>query len=230
MCTTNTPKHSRLVWAIKMEWTKRNVLLSVQNSVRSRINQNPVRKQKNHGSGNGIAPKTMSPITNMTWDFQTTNRTMSYCCIKKIRKRKKSRRLLLYGKENYKETLFTDEKFFTVEETFNKQNDRVYARSSKEARKLVPRIEWGHYPALVMVWWDSVTLNFCEKRVKTAVRIYQWDILTNVVEPLNQTMFQNRPWIFQQDSASAHKAKTIQQWLENHVPKFISSDHWPSIY
>ena len=40
-----------------------------------------------------------------------------------------------------KEILFTDEKMFTIEETFNKQNDRVYAWSSKEARELVPRIE-----------------------------------------------------------------------------------------
>ena len=71
-------------------------------------------------------------------------------------------------------------------------------------------------PASVMVWWrvsyDSIaSLNFCEKGVKTAVQNYQWDILTNVVEPLNQTMFQNRPWIFQQQSALEHKAKTKQQ-------------------
>ena len=52
--------------------------------------------------------------------------------------------------------------------------------------------------------------------------------LTNVMEPLNQTMFQNRPWIFQQDSAPVHKVKTTQQWLENHVPEIISSDHWLS--
>ena len=34
----------------------------------------------------------------------------------------------------------------TVEEIFNKQNDKAYARASKEARELVPRIERGHYP------------------------------------------------------------------------------------
>ena len=45
---------------------------------------------------------------------------------------KKSRCLLSYGKERYKEILFTDEKIFTVEETFNKQNDRVYTWSSKD--------------------------------------------------------------------------------------------------
>ena len=83
------------------------------------------------------------------------NRTMPYRCTKKNRG-KKSRRLL-YGKEHYKEILFTDEKIFTVKEIFNKQNDRVYRWSSKEARDLVPRIERGHYP----VWWgvsyDGIT-------------------------------------------------------------------------
>ena len=91
----------------------------------------------------------------------------------------------------------------------------------------------GSNEVIILVWWgvsnDNVTsLHFCEKGVKTAVRNYQQDILTNVVELLNQTMFQNRPWIFQQESAPVHKAKTMQQWLKNHVPKYISSDHWPS--
>ena len=90
--------------------------------------------------------------------------------------------------------------------------------SSKKARELVPRIEQGHYPASVMAWWGGIIyLHFCEKGIKKVARNYQWDILTNVAEPLNQAMFPNRPWIFQQDSALACKAKTMQQWLENHV-------------
>ncbi|UYV76707.1 hypothetical protein LAZ67_14001843, partial [Cordylochernes scorpioides] len=35
-------------------------------------------------------------------------------------------------------------------------------------------------------------------------------------------------WIFQQDSAPAHKAKSTQQWLETNVPKFINANEWPS--
>jgi hypothetical protein len=84
---------------------------------------------------------------------------MSYCSIKG-KQGKKSKSLLFYGKELYKEILYTDEKKFTVEETFNKLNDRVYAWSCKETCKLLPRFERGHY--------------------------YQQDILTNLVEPLNQ--------------------------------------------
>jgi hypothetical protein len=80
-----------------------------------------------------------------------------------------------------------------------------------------------------MVWWHRTTsLYFCEKGIKTVGRNYQQNILTNVIEPLNQTMFQNGPRIFLQTSAPAHKAKTPQQWVENHVPECISSDHCPS--
>jgi hypothetical protein len=49
--------------------------------------------------------------------------------------------LLLYGKEHYNEILFTDEKIFTVEETSNKKNYRVYAQSFKKAHELVTSIE-----------------------------------------------------------------------------------------
>ena len=88
----------------------------------------------------------------------------------------------MYGKELDIEILFRDEKNFTVGETFNKQNDRVYAYSSKEAHKLLPGIKRGHYPASVMIWLDGITsLLSCEKGVKTVARNYQQDILTNVV-------------------------------------------------
>jgi hypothetical protein len=59
--------------------------------------------------------------------------------------------LLSYGKKRYKEILFTDEKNFTLEETSISKMIRVYARSSKEVRELMPGIEQGHYPASVMV-------------------------------------------------------------------------------
>ncbi|UYV84729.1 hypothetical protein LAZ67_X003238 [Cordylochernes scorpioides] len=41
-------------------------------------------------------------------------------------------------------------------------------------------------------------------------------------------MFNGEHWIFQQDSAPAHKAKSTQQWLETNVPEFINPNEWPS--
>ena len=111
--------------------------------------------------------------------------------------------------------------FFTVDETFNTYaKNRVYARSSKEARELLPRIERGHYPACWGASYDCVTsLHFCEKCLTIAG---YFNKCSGAPKP---NIFQNRPRIFQEDFAPAHKAKTKQQWLENHVPELISSDH-----
>ena len=74
---------------------------------------------------------------------------------------------------------------FTVEETFNKQNESlcmvVQGSPQTDAK--------DHYAASLAVSWEGVTsLHFCEKGVKTAARNYQQDILTDVVESLNKTM------------------------------------------
>ena len=85
----------------------------------------------------------------------------------------------MYGKEHYKEILFTDEKMFTVEETFNEQNNRVYARLSKKAHKLVLGIERGNYSASVMVWWGDITsLHFFVTR-DLGLGLMGWSFLPN---------------------------------------------------
>jgi hypothetical protein len=109
----------------------------------------------------------------------------------------------------------------------------VYAHSSPEAAQVIPKVQRGHHPAPLMVWWgvsyEGVSeLHFCAQGVKTNAKSYQDDILEKVVKPLNDTMFNSRHWIFQQDSAPAHKAKSTQRWLENHTPEFIRAEDWPS--
>jgi len=146
----------------------------------------------------------------------------------------RSKRLLQWHAQNgHENILFTDEKIFNIEESFSKQNDRIYATSSKEAKNKVPRVQRGHYPTSVMVWWgvsrQGVTeLHFCPQGVKTGARVYQGDVLEGVVKPLNTTLFDGMDWVFQQDSAPAHKAKTTQQWLRTNVPCFIAAEDWPS--
>ena len=58
--------------------------------------------------------------------------------------------------------------------------------------------------------------------------MYQVDVLQGDVKPLNITLFSDQKWVFQQDSAPAHKTKTTQEWLRKHVSAFISAEDWPS--
>ena len=66
------------------------------------------------------------------------------------------------------------------------------------------------------------------KVVKTCERVYQKDVLPGVVKPLNMTPFNGKEWVFQQDSATAHKAKTTHEWLWRKLLAFISAENWPS--
>ena len=71
-------------------------------------------------------------------------------------------------------------------------------------------------------------LHFCKKGVKTGAKVYEDMVLEPIVSGLNTTLFWNKHWTFQQDSAPAHKAGSMQVWLEGHVPDFISTAEWPS--
>ena len=148
-------------------------------------------------------------------------------------RRLRAKQLLVQYAEKHRNILFTDEKIFTIEEHFNKQNDRVYAHSVQEAAQVIYMVERGHHPASVMVWWGvsylGVTeLHFCTQGVKTSAKSYLEDILEIVVKPLRETLFKEQHWIFQQDSAPTHKAKTTQQRLAANVPEFIKVSDWPS--
>lgn len=53
----------------------------------------------------------------------------------------RSKKLLRsYDQKQFKQILFINEQIFTVKEIYNKQNDKVDARSSLEAKQNAPRV------------------------------------------------------------------------------------------
>ncbi|KAL1463846.1 hypothetical protein WDU94_015547 [Cyamophila willieti] len=180
---------------------------SVIKAVRSRIRRNPLRKQNILSREMKIPVRTMSRIITQDLGLRAYRRRTAHRLtptLRRIRATRSKKLLDRYANGGYKKILFTDEKIFNIEEKFNRQNDRVYARSSLEAAEKVPR------------------------GVKTKAANYQSDILEPVVKPLSETMFANQNWTFQQDSAPAHKAKTTQRWLAMNLPDFIAAEDWTS--
>jgi hypothetical protein len=53
------------------------------------------------------------------------------------------------------------------------------------------------------------------------------DILENGLLPWTQRHYGDCSFIFQKDSAPAHRVKVTQNWLRIHVPDFITSLEWP---
>jgi len=109
---------------------------------------------------------------------------------------------------------------FTIKEQYNNQNNKIYAETSLQVHSEDAE---GHHPSYVMVWWGvshqgMTPLHFCEKGVKIDANVYQEVVLQGVVKPHNTTIFSGQKWVFQQDSAPAHKAKMTEEWLRRNVP------------
>lgn len=56
---------------------------------------------------------------------------------------------------------------------------------------------------------------------------YLDEILVKELLPWATAHFGGSNWTFQQDSAPAHKAKLVQDWLKAHTNDFISPKEWP---
>ena len=81
--------------------------------------------------------------------------------------------------------------------------------------------------------WAGVTasgrtqLAFIPEGVKVNQLVYRENILEKVLKPWAESHFGNVSWTFQQDPASAHKAKATQKWCRTNFPDLISSEEWP---
>lgn len=130
---------------------------------------------------------------------------------------------------NWERILFSDEKLFSVEQSYNGQNDRIWSTSSPGNASIV---QHRQNPKSVMVWagicaTGKTPLVFIDSGVKINKDVYRKDILEDVVLPWAQQHFGNQLWTFQQDSAPSHRAKTTQDWCKANFPDFISAQEWP---
>jgi hypothetical protein len=95
-------------------WPRMVHMLQVINVVRPRINQNPVRKQRIMAREMDMGLRTMSRIIKEDLGLSNNKQDNALPLHQKKIGGKKSRYLLLYGKERYKEILFADGKISAV--------------------------------------------------------------------------------------------------------------------
>ena len=88
------------------------------------------------------------------------------------------------------------------------------------------------FPATAMVF-DLVSSeghimppHIFEVGLKVNTKVYL-DVLKSVVIPWCNQVAGGRPWVWQEDSAPAHKSKEIQAWLQKECFDFVPFSHWP---
>ena len=81
--------------------------------------------------------------------------------------------------------------------------------------RCIPRVQGGHHPSYFMVWYGVshqgvTTLHFYKKGVKQCLSVSRGHARRSCDTSFNMTLFSGLKWVFQQDSAPAHNAKTTQ--------------------
>jgi hypothetical protein len=139
----------------------------------------------------------------------------------------------------YPETLvnfiwFTDEKLFTVAPPVNLQNDRLYAprgtrKSQLTAARLLKTRSTFSKSVMVSVGVSAMgctELIFIEPGVKINGAYYRDVLLSQHLLPAIRDIA-GEFFIFQQDSAPAHRARETVELLQHSTPGFITPLHWP---
>ena len=96
----------------------------------------------------------------------------------------------------------------------------------------VPRVMKTKFPATVMIFGmvssegHIMPPHFFEVNLKINSKVYL-DVLKSVVIPWCNQVAGGRPWVWQQESALAHKSKETHVWLQKECYDFVPFSHCP---
>ena len=96
----------------------------------------------------------------------------------------------------------------------------------------VPRVMKTKFPATVMAFGvvasegHIMPPHIFEVGLKVNTKVYL-DVLKSVVIRWYNQVAGGRPWVWQQNSAPAHKSKETQAWLQKECYDFVPFSHWP---
>jgi hypothetical protein len=128
--------------------------------------------------------------------------------------------------------VFFDEKLITIEHAHNTQNDGVLTLNSAERNKRGRAVFRIQKPKSMMVWAGvTATGKLSLVFVKNGVKINSINCVDNIIGPVVlpwiQTNVEDGPWIFKQDLASPHRARTTQEWISENCGNFITARECP---
>ena len=140
--------------------------------------------------------------------------------LKEIRWTRTEHVLQWHAENRHKNSLFTNEKFFSTEEQYNNQNNKIYAQTSLEVHS-----EGAGMPSPFLrhglvggVPSGGDASSFWQERGETGARVYQEDVLQGAVKQLYMTSSGlGLPAGF----SSCPKVKMTREWLQRNILVFL---------
>lgn len=114
---------------------------------------------------------------------------------------------------------------FSDESTIAVLDDRVQSVRRRPGEEFLPEclVKTVKFPQKIMVWGaisvhGTSRLNIVEGTMNQVKYI---EVLRGRLLPQVKEWYGNRPWIFQQDSAPCHTAKSVKKWCQEHRVRLL---------
>lgn len=203
--------------------------------IRSKISRNSRRSARKLARDENVSDRSMRRLLHNDLRSKTFEKRKNHgLTTKQIEARLERCKLLtkVHGVRKVRKTIFSDEKLFVMRQSYNAQNDRIYALSVEDIPRHVRTVPRYQNASSAMVWGavsyqGKLRLKFIDPGVKINSSYYQHEILEAHLLPEASRLYPDGTWWFQQDSAPAHGSKSTEGWLRNHCPNFITKEQWP---
>jgi AraC-like DNA-binding protein len=206
-------------------------------AVRAAIARNPRKSINQLADARGVSETTMRRLIKEDLGFKSRvvqQRPLLTPPVKERRAERAAKLLTrLKNEDKGKVRIFSDEKIFTADVAVNRRNSRYL--TTLPVTEVDPNIRCSYYtkaPLKQMVLGVMASDGNCCPPIfiaageKVNAAIYQ-ELLRQHVVPWLQRTYPGGNYVFQQDSAPAHAARTTQEFLKENMSSHWSPDLWP---
>lgn len=198
--------------------------------VKSKIEEDPTKSIRRHAKDFNVAPSTMHAVVKSLGKVSRIRPLRQFMSEKQKKSRQVRSKKILSWMKHHPTTIkiFSDEKIFTINQAYNRQNDRVLIDKGDTP----PPVYQYNRPKAVTVLGVVASngmkcpLIFVDQGVKLNAKHYIKLLKTHVV-PWLKDNFPRNDYVFQQDGAPWHAAKTTQRFLKDNMRNFWSKEMWP---
>lgn len=201
--------------------------------VRDRLRRNPCQSVRKIGRALGINKSSIHEITKYDLGLKGYKKQRVHGLTDKQKKARIQKCKILINRLADREMIFSDEKMFILQDTYNSQNNRVYSTSLDTCPTDKLKVQRFQNSSKVMVWGaisprGQFPLLFVEHGAKINSNYYINEILERHLLTNAEKLYGDEYYCFQQDSAPAHRAKQTATWLKENLSDFIAPSDWPA--
>ncbi len=206
--------------------------------VEESLNANPRQSLRQLARDHGVADHTMRQLVKEDLGMQSYVRPRRHLISPgtKIRRKERSAKIINLLKHDCArlELLHSDEKWFSLVPYSNRRNDKIVWRKGEQDdapdelrhHGVRQREAGAMFLGIVSSSGKKGPPIWVPAGVKINAPVYQ-DILRTQVKPWIDANFAPGSWLWQQDGATAHTAKSTQKMLEREGWRFWDKATWP---